>query len=265
MAFVGILLMSGIGMIAVEAVGYQRGGYNSAFWKLPLDDKLENIQLGDLGYTLAYDSRDDPFSTNSGTYLALETQLFTEALASDANFAKWFFSGSRTRTFDNGQTLAAALRLGLARPYGGTTVVPLSERFFAGGDSTLRGFPRDEVGPIGSGGFRLGFGIAHKAAIARRHAEFMALAHRRKKNVPPGYKKKRIGDYDLLIKLGEYISPYTQSATSAATVQLSIPIAAVGGTVSLAKPLTLRLLLTSLAIPDGIALMILEKQHPKGV
>lgn len=43
MAFVGLLLMAGIGVIAIEAVGYNRGGYNSAFWQLPLDDKLNRI------------------------------------------------------------------------------------------------------------------------------------------------------------------------------------------------------------------------------
>ena len=54
-------------------------------------------------------------------------------------------------------------------------------------------------------------------------------------------------------------------ATSAATVQLSVPvIAAVGGIVFLAEPLTLRLVLTSIAILGGIALVILEKQHANG-
>ena len=51
-------------------------------------------------------------------------------------------------------------------------------------------------------------------------------------------------------------------ATSAATVQLSVPvIAAVGGIVFLGEPLTLRLVLASTAILGGIALVILEKQH----
>ncbi len=51
-------------------------------------------------------------------------------------------------------------------------------------------------------------------------------------------------------------------ATSAATVQLSVPvIAAVGGIVFLGEPLTLRLVLASLAILGGIALVILEKQN----
>ena len=40
---VGILLLSGVILLAVEAVGYVRGGYNSAFWKLPLDEKLDHV------------------------------------------------------------------------------------------------------------------------------------------------------------------------------------------------------------------------------
>ena len=48
--------------------------------------------------------------------------------------------------------------------------------------------------------------------------------------------------------------------TSAASVQLSVPvIAAVGGVIFLAEPMTLRLLLTSSAILGGIALVIVKK------
>ncbi len=54
-------------------------------------------------------------------------------------------------------------------------------------------------------------------------------------------------------------------AAKAATVQLSVPvIAALGGIVFLGEPITLRLLLSSVAILGGIALVILEKQHANG-
>ncbi len=49
-------------------------------------------------------------------------------------------------------------------------------------------------------------------------------------------------------------------ATSAATVQLSVPvIAALGGIIFLGEPITLRLALASVAIIGGIALVLLEK------
>ncbi|MFA6970369.1 MAG: DMT family transporter [Gallionella sp.] len=51
-------------------------------------------------------------------------------------------------------------------------------------------------------------------------------------------------------------------ATNAATVQLSVPvIAALGGIVFLGEFVTLRLILASVAILGGIALVILEKQN----
>lgn len=54
-------------------------------------------------------------------------------------------------------------------------------------------------------------------------------------------------------------------ATNAATVQLSVPvIAALGGIVFLGEPMSLRLVLASVAILGGIALVILEKQHANG-
>jgi drug/metabolite transporter (DMT)-like permease len=54
-------------------------------------------------------------------------------------------------------------------------------------------------------------------------------------------------------------------AAKAATVQLSVPvIASLGGIVFLGEPLTLRLVLSSVAILGGIALVILEKQHALG-
>jgi len=51
-------------------------------------------------------------------------------------------------------------------------------------------------------------------------------------------------------------------STTAATVQLSVPvIAALGGIVFLGEPMTLRLVLASVAILGGIALVIVERQH----
>ena len=54
-------------------------------------------------------------------------------------------------------------------------------------------------------------------------------------------------------------------AASAATVQLSVPvIAAVGGVLFLEEAISLRLVLASLAILGGIALVILEKRPATG-
>jgi drug/metabolite transporter (DMT)-like permease len=51
-------------------------------------------------------------------------------------------------------------------------------------------------------------------------------------------------------------------ATSAATVQLSVPVlAATGGILLLGEPITLRYLFASIAVLGGIALVVLEKNR----
>jgi drug/metabolite transporter (DMT)-like permease len=51
-------------------------------------------------------------------------------------------------------------------------------------------------------------------------------------------------------------------ATSAATVQLSVPVlAAAGGILLLGEPITLRYFLASITVLGGIALVVIEKQH----
>jgi len=120
------------------------------------EQKLENLSLGDVGVLFARDTRDDPLRTTRGTYLALSQVVYTNVLASDADFTKTRVAGSYHTSFNNGISLAASVRLGLSVPFGSTTAVPLSERFFAGGDSTLRGFPRDEAGPKGEKGQPIG-------------------------------------------------------------------------------------------------------------
>ena len=55
-------------------------------------------------------------------------------------------------------------------------------------------------------------------------------------------------------------------ATNAATVQLSVPvIAALGAIIFLSEPISMRLVLASMAILGGIALVILEKQYANSV
>lgn len=63
-----------------------------------------------------------------------------------------------------------------------------------------------------------------------------------------------------------YMALPALKATYAATVQLSVPvIAALGGVVILSEPVTFRLIIASVAILGGIALVILEKQHTGAV
>jgi drug/metabolite transporter (DMT)-like permease len=61
-----------------------------------------------------------------------------------------------------------------------------------------------------------------------------------------------------------YMALRELKATSAATVQLSVPVvAAVGGIIFLNEPITQRLVVSSIAILGGVALVIVDKQRTK--
>lgn len=112
------------------------------------EQKLADLRLGDVGLTFARDTRDDPFLPTTGGTLVGEGRIFHPAVASDESFVKVFLQGSATRGLGRGAAYAVALRVGAAKSFGDTDTVPISERFFAGGESTLRGFRRDTLGLV---------------------------------------------------------------------------------------------------------------------
>ena len=120
------------------------------------EDKLSATRLGSLGVGLVRDTRDDAFVTTRGGYASLEGSIFAEPLASESSFVKLFLRGSWTHGFKRGSRFATFLRIGAEQPFAGTELVPLSERFFAGGSSTMRGFEMDTVGGLKVGDFNAG-------------------------------------------------------------------------------------------------------------
>jgi outer membrane protein insertion porin family len=111
-------------------------------------DKVSAIRLGSLGIGIVRDTRDDAFVPTRGAYGSVEASVFARPLGSEASFTTLFLRGSWTKTFRNSTRFVTFLRIGAEVPFDGTDVVPLSERYFAGGSSTMRGFALDSVGGL---------------------------------------------------------------------------------------------------------------------
>jgi outer membrane protein assembly factor BamA len=114
------------------------------------------IQIGRAGVSFIGDRRNDPINPTNGSYNTTTFQVATQALASEVNFTSLFNQTSFYTPAGIG-VLASSARFGWNYPYGGTVRVPISERFFAGGSTTLRGFDLDEAG-IQTGGNALVIG-----------------------------------------------------------------------------------------------------------
>jgi outer membrane protein insertion porin family len=101
---------------------------------------------------VTYDTRDNPFDPRNGILLGLTMKVASAALLSEASFTKVVFNGSLYHELSKHFVLAAALRSGVARAWDPSEILPLAERFFLGGRSTVRGYAQDTLGPRGFAG-----------------------------------------------------------------------------------------------------------------
>lgn len=123
--------------------------------QLLVDRLFPQVRLSMLTGALLRDTRNDALDPERGTLSGVETTFALRSLGSEVGFAKTSLQGFLYRRLpgERAFTVAAGARLGVALGFervldDGTVVddVPASERFFAGGDSTVRGFVLDRLG-----------------------------------------------------------------------------------------------------------------------
>lgn len=98
--------------------------------------------------SLTWDLRNDPLNPTRGSlhFLALEGAGLP--LGSEVTYVKTEATTSWLFDAVGPTVLALSARLGLAQPFGQSEELPIEERFFAGGESTIRGYARNRVGPL---------------------------------------------------------------------------------------------------------------------
>ncbi len=106
------------------------------------------LKLSALSSAWFNDTRDDPFDPTKGFFNTANFTVTSKLIGSETNFVSFFGQTQSHRKVMGNMVLATSLRLGLTKPYGSTPTVPISERFFAGGSTTLRGFNLDCAGPL---------------------------------------------------------------------------------------------------------------------
>ena len=116
---------------------------------LPLIDRtFTQFLLSSFSGSLIRDTRDDPVDPASGAYMSANGQIAAKAIGSEVGFVKSFITAQAFRTLPSLTRLVVAgnARLGMASGFTTLGQLPASERFFAGGDTTVRGFALDRLG-----------------------------------------------------------------------------------------------------------------------
>jgi outer membrane protein insertion porin family len=103
------------------------------------------VRLSTFSASYSRDTRDNILDAHKGIYQSLEAFITPEALGSNTNFGRVLGQVAYYAPF-KGLVFANSVRVGVEESFGGAHI-PLSENFFSGGGSTLRGFPLNGAGP----------------------------------------------------------------------------------------------------------------------
>lgn len=108
-------------------------------------------QIATLGFTQTFDFRDHPVSPTHGWIIS--TSLDADALAGAVAFGRATARVSYYHPVGSSMLLALGVRGGLIYPL---TEVPIDERYFNGGGTTVRSFRERELGPKDRHGYPIG-------------------------------------------------------------------------------------------------------------
>ena len=102
------------------------------------------LNIARLTGTYAWDTRDDPSNAQRGWFHSSGLEYAPERLGSDLRFVRYLAQDYYFRSVGETVVLGSAFRLGAARGFG-QDLIP-SEKFFAGGSTSVRGFAEGGVG-----------------------------------------------------------------------------------------------------------------------
>jgi len=127
--------------------------------------------VSQVGATWVRDARDNPADAAKGSFNSVDFSVADTSIGSSASFWRAFFQNSTYHPIRGKFSFARGTRIGILEPYRDTvslnfpapaagacsstvpttmltpSVIPLPERFFAGGGTSLRGFALNQAGP----------------------------------------------------------------------------------------------------------------------
>ena len=112
----------------------------------------EDNDTGSLLLAAIYDSRDGILNATRGTFIRTDMEFASEKLGGTNDFVRYNIDWRGYKKVARGWVAALELRTGWVKPQGGQDNVPPNERYFLGGEGSVRGFARDALGPLGPSG-----------------------------------------------------------------------------------------------------------------
>jgi outer membrane protein insertion porin family len=141
---------------------------NIATQEIPLFE--QPTLVSEFGVTWLRDKRDNPADASKGSFNSADFNIASTSIGSSASFLRFFFQNSTYHPIKRRFSFARSIRIGILEPFANTQsltfppptanectgtatpgptaeIIPLPERFFAGGGTSLRGFALNQAGP----------------------------------------------------------------------------------------------------------------------
>jgi outer membrane protein assembly factor BamA len=111
------------------------------------DVVAETYNFASLKVQGTYDDRDDPFYPTRGRRFTLGLEHADEVLGGEITFTRLTAGMRYFHAFGPDTVLGLRYTTGFIFPGGGEGTVPIGERFFNGGENSVRSFRQSELGP----------------------------------------------------------------------------------------------------------------------
>jgi outer membrane protein assembly factor BamA len=112
---------------------------------IPLLSQPETVGLAEI--SLTRDTRDNPTDARSGTYTSFDGAYAAGFFGSKTQFVRGFSRNSTYYQLSRNVIFARSTQFGIISRTGGVPEIPLPERFYAGGSTSIRAFPVFQAGP----------------------------------------------------------------------------------------------------------------------
>ncbi|HUV29839.1 MAG TPA: BamA/TamA family outer membrane protein [Acidobacteriota bacterium] len=113
-------------------------------------------RIRSLTLSTSHDSRDNLFDPQRGWYASWTNEVAGSFLQGSNTFARTVLLVKHFRPLGRETVIGSALEIGWMEPFGPAEQIPVNERFYAGGPTSLRGFGYQRVGPADIFGKPLG-------------------------------------------------------------------------------------------------------------
>jgi len=106
-------------------------------------------KVSGFGLTWIRDRRDNPADATKGNFNTADFSVATKSLGSTASYLRFQMQNSTFKPIGRSLVFARSTTFGIEQPFSGSTSdnIPLPEKFFAGGGTSIRGFALNQAGP----------------------------------------------------------------------------------------------------------------------